>query len=529
MSLQRAIPASTLPQVRSDLVDDASSKVEILAQGGCFRTDSNDSLPHRPTKKRTNKHVDESVAGMLRKYLVNHQIGLSLNFVLLLSLTHALFPSLRDVTSSFFSLSYAVEESAQYAQGPRDAYFVLGFVVYFTALRAVMLDYVLLPVAAACGISKPKVKVRFAEQAYLLLYYGFYWTWGLRLFLQDTPVDVATANDLLISLWKDFPRLLLGPSMKLYYLTQMAFWIQQIVVIHLEDRRKDHYQMLTHHFITVALMVGSYGYRQWRVGTAILVCMDVVDLIFPLAKILRYVGLQTACDCAFGLFVLTWIIARHVFYLSICWSTFAHVSTEAMFYGTYSTRTGERLSHDGGNAVFEHLFQPILNPEAPTFSFNPKIQNAFLALLLGLQAITIGWLIMIIRVVIRVIQGQGADDSRSDDEDDGEEADADMVVETSAQHASIPIVAASPSPSVEKPRFIEVESSSDDMAWHAARKGSSSSGNNIVTGSRKITKGISSGLYLGEHKEILNRIGCLSEEQLAREREMREGSSSSKR
>lgn len=39
--------------------------------------------------------------------------------------------------------------------------------------------------------------------------------------------------------------------------------------------------MFTHHIVTVALLVFSYGYRQMRAGNAVLVLMDIVDLIFP--------------------------------------------------------------------------------------------------------------------------------------------------------------------------------------------------------------------------------------------------------
>lgn len=383
-------------------------------------------------------------------------------------------------------------------------YLVASCVVYFTAMRAFMLDYVLLPLAEFCGISKRKGKVRFAEQAYLLLYYIIYWSWGFSLFVMNTRSDEWTVEGLLVSLWRDFPTLTAPASMKLYYLTQLAFWVQQIVVIHLEERRKDHYQMLTHHIVTVGLMVGSYNYRQLRVGNAILVLMDIVDLIFPAAKILRYLGMQTACDCAFGLFVVTWIAARHVAYLSICWSMWEHINNTGMFYGRYSVVTGERLSSEGGDKVLENLMQPMLNPEAKTMSFNANIRWAFLSLLLALQAITLVWLFMIIKVVIRVLRGQGADDSRSDDE--GEEEEDDVTVLVSAQAET------------DKPRFIEVEASSEEVNWPSRTA--------KPNGSRRKAKGISSGLNLGEHKEILNRIGCLSEEQLQREREKREGSAS---
>ena len=236
----------------------------------------------------------ESLAEMLRKAVVNHQLGLSLNLILFVVLSWLFFPSLREKMSAFFSLSYRVTSrgEAMYGQGSRDLYLVLSSIVLFTAIRAFMLDHVLMPLAGLCGIGRRKGRVRFAEQSYLVLYYALYWTWGLYMFIRDTPASLPspapssfrTAN-LLISLWTQFPKLYLHASMKIYYLSQLAFWAQQIVVIHLEEKRKDHYQMLTHHFVTVALLSTSYGYKQWRCGNAVLVCMDVVDLVFPVSHL----------------------------------------------------------------------------------------------------------------------------------------------------------------------------------------------------------------------------------------------------
>ncbi|KAI7509103.1 hypothetical protein KC331_g22688, partial [Hortaea werneckii] len=115
--------------------------------------------------------------------------------------------------------------------------------------------------------------------------------------------------------------------------------------------------------------------------------------------------------------------------------------------------------------------------------------------------------------VARVLRGEGADDTRSDDEG-GEEEEEDLPAQPS-DHTSVPISMSSSDKA--QPRFIEVESTGEDFTTYPKRKGSSS---------KRRSKGISSGLNLGEHKDILNRIGCLSEEQLAREREKREGSMS---
>jgi len=241
---------------------------------------------------------------------------------------------------------------------------------------------------------------------------------------------------------------------------------------------------------------------------------------------LKYVGCQQACDAAFALFVVTWFVARHVGYLSICWSIYAHVATVTMPYGTYSTFDSARLSTDGGHKMLDNLLQPLLNPTAKTVAFNPEIRNLFLGLLGGLQVITVAWFVMIIRVVAKVLQGHPADDSRSDDEGEEEveeddediEYDDEMQISSTQHEVGVPykLRADAQATAGAERKFIEVTASSEDLRF--------ASSNSSKTGSKRKGKGgISSGLHLGEHKDILNRIGCLSDEQLAREKELRAG------
>jgi acyl-CoA-dependent ceramide synthase len=214
------------------------------------------------------------------------------------------------------------------------------------------------------------------------------------------------------------PAVAFNAGFKLYYLSQLAFWIQQVAVLHLEHRRKDHLQMLLHHIVTIVFLFGSYSYRQWRAGNAVLVCMDLVDIILPLAKVLRYLSLQRSCDAAFAVFVIAWFATRHFFFLAICWSIYEHIETDTMAYGTYSTITGAMESHEGGNEIFTNIFQPFLSPSSQTEIFNANIRWLFLGLLLLLQCITVAWFVMIIRVIMRMFRCDGAADARSDGEDE---------------------------------------------------------------------------------------------------------------
>lgn len=71
--------------------------------------------------------------------------------------------------------------------------------------------------------------------------------------------------------------------MKYYYLTQMAFWFQQLYCIQTEKRRKDHYAMFSHHIITITLLVSSYYTNFTRIGNAVLCSMDLTDLLLSVS------------------------------------------------------------------------------------------------------------------------------------------------------------------------------------------------------------------------------------------------------
>lgn len=85
-------------------------------------------------------------------------------------------------------------------------------------------------------------------------------------------------------LWTNWPNRELDACMKAYLLCQWAFWLQQMIVINIEERRKDHWQMFTHHIVTTALIHSCYVYHMARIGNFILVIMDVVDLFLPVSQ-----------------------------------------------------------------------------------------------------------------------------------------------------------------------------------------------------------------------------------------------------
>jgi len=88
-------------------------------------------------------------------------------------------------------------------------------------------------------------------------------------------------------LWTNWPNREMGFMLKSYILIQYAFWVQQLLVIHIEQRRKDHMQMLTHHIVTTMLIFTAYGYHQTKVANLILCVLDVLDMVLAVGSLSR--------------------------------------------------------------------------------------------------------------------------------------------------------------------------------------------------------------------------------------------------
>ncbi|GAB7356950.1 hypothetical protein MBLNU459_g7793t1 [Dothideomycetes sp. NU459] len=501
-------------QWRQPQTVETTKRPDIFDVATCSNPGARQSSPPPQQQRKKAKRKNDSLSASLCAAIVQHQLGLSINIILLLVLSHAFFPTLRPRTTPFFTLSYHDADTGLYNQGWDDFRFVVFWIIVFTGLRAATMDYVLVPFARWQGITKKKATVRYSEQAWLLIYYCVFWGLGMYLMCQSPYFFNLPA------LWSNFPTRSMTGLFKWYYLVQFAFWLQQIVVVHIEERRKDHWQMFAHHVITCALVFGSYGYYQTKVGNLILCLMDVVDIIFPAAKLLKYAGYQKLCDIAFGVFIVSWFVARHVFYLAVCWSIYVDVPVE-MPYGCYNVETGVQTSLDGGSDILSNVMHAYTNTGSDV-CFNSRIHYTFLALLLALQVITIVWFGMICRVAYRVLSGKGADDTRSDDEGD-EELDEGGDEEAAAAAASrdlfddqaMDFAQKEPELALRNNQpFLEEEVGVEDLRFTNTRRTSASkrsaSGGSSAAPARR-SKGRASGISIpghGDHKELLGRIGC---------------------
>ncbi|KAL4943877.1 TLC domain-containing protein [Aspergillus oleicola] len=439
----------------------------------------------RRAKQEQGQEQEQGLTGLLSEFacwLRDNQISLSFNIIALLFFTHVCVPNARSYTTRLFWVSHYNPQTGEYAIGNHDFYFLAFCIVLFTGLRASVMEYVLAPMAKRWGVRKRKDVTRFSEQAWLLCYYSVFWTLGMYLYC--TSKYFLNLREM----FTDWPSRELPEITKTYILAQWAFWLQQLIVINIEERRKDHWQMLSHHIVTIILLWTSYALHLTRVANLILVLMDVVDIFFPLAKCLKYLGFSTVRDIMFGFFMTSWFVTRHVFYLRTMWSIYTDMYEEisvGCYHGPQDKLAGPTPFPTDS---WSHILEPFRRPSG-TICYSDNIRLWFLGALGFLQLITMYWFVLIVRVAIRVIKGQGADDIRSDDEDEsGEEGETE--IERNGREKTLA-----------EARAFEVKSAIPTEKGIHNAAASSSSGS--ISAGRNL-----SGHINRNRKELLGRIGC---------------------
>jgi very-long-chain ceramide synthase len=308
--------------------------------------------------------------------------------------------------------------------------------------------------------------------------------------------------------WEGFPIRELNGLVKSYYLVASAFWLMQLVVVNIEEHRKDHLHMLVHHLIACSLMIASYCHHQTSIGNVILCSMDVVDIVLPLAKILKYLKFRLVCDIVFGAFMLVWFLSRHLIYMRVCWAVYKHSidpDSERCYRGPTTALEGPMPLPDG----YRHLYEPFLDPTGLVCT-SQGILRMFLAVLLALQVIILIWFSMIINIAYKVVSGEGANDIRSDDEEStgpdmelDEESDIEDTdpcnrpIEEEVDFDEMRISSSRPGLAVKSTRRRAAKHSNDHAGTAAANSPST-----MTTSPSVSLSGTS------KRKELLGRIGC---------------------
>merc|ERR1712070_271601 len=236
------------------------------------------------------------------------------------------------------------------------------------------------------SINESNILQKFQEVAYksivhvFLMFFGFYFV----VYKQDWIWNNA-------SCWTNYPFMPVYKSIYWYYMIEFGSYIHEFIYFFTEVKRSDYWEMLIHHLATLFLIAGSYIVNFMPIGAIIMIIHDMVDFLLEFAKLFNYMkaagpwAVQLS-DHLFTAFAIVFFLTRCVLY--------PYVPIKNLIESR-----GKRM------------------PPSTTY-------DVLVAFCLVLQILHIIWLVMIIKMAIRLSKGGGTKDERSDEElpeDDGDE------------------------------------------------------------------------------------------------------------
>jgi acyl-CoA-dependent ceramide synthase len=147
-------------------------------------------------------------------------------------------------------IQYSTGNIGTFAAGLDDAYAVVFVAALLTVLRKVCMEVVLAPLAQLGGVKLGTDTIKFKQQGWVLAYYSTAFAWGLSEIVGASYwFDTA-------ALWRGYPHTAaMTASFKMYFISQIAFWIHMVFVTLVEPWQKDFVVMIIHHFITIGMLV----------------------------------------------------------------------------------------------------------------------------------------------------------------------------------------------------------------------------------------------------------------------------------
>jgi hypothetical protein len=150
---------------------------------------------------------------------------------------------------------------------------------------------------------KPSVLTRFCESLWRGCYYGGAWTAAVTI-VWDKPwfwdLDQCWTN------WDQR-----GTSDVWWYvMCSWTFYWSELVVLHLNAKKKDFYPTLIHHVTSIILLYFAWNSNLSRIFMVGFVLIDCSDIPLEVSKMTLYLGHDKVSRVAYFTFVFVWIVTR---------------------------------------------------------------------------------------------------------------------------------------------------------------------------------------------------------------------------
>ncbi|KAK2058021.1 TLC domain-containing protein [Colletotrichum caudatum] len=409
MAQSSAVPASA---AKDQIATRRRRKSSVRGHGHSHDPSSRQSSKQDQLDMLSKRSRARAILRRCKHIAVKHTWTTPLVLLLAFLSLYAINPTESNVMHHFIFLSYKIPQQAldgaapdadapppQYGKGLWDVAFVCFYAIVLSFTREFIMQELLRPLAKFYGIRSRGKQLRFMEQAYTAIYFGILGPLGMYV-MSRTPVWYFNTT----GMYENFPHKTHEAIVKFYYLFEAAYWAQQalVMLLGLEKPRKDYYELVAHHIVTLALIALSYRFHFTYMGIAVYLTHDISDFFMAMSKTLNYVD-SPITGPWYCLSLASWIYLRHVINLKILWSILTEFST----VGPYE-----------------------LNWE--TQQYKCRLAKVITFTLLGsLQSLNLFWLFFLLRIGYRFVFHDVKQDDRSEAEDSEAEPMMDTIDEVS--------------------------------------------------------------------------------------------------
>lgn len=245
--------------------------------------------------------------------------------------------------------------------------------VVFTILRIIAEKY-FIRVAQQYAMTKAE-QPRFAESCWKVYFYIISLAFGIYFTLEGELLHDTN------NCWNFWPNHTKPAYIDFFYMAELGFYTHSIFAFFtMEQKRSDSWLLLVHHFVTFALIYGSYAVGFERIGILVLITHDFNDIFLELGKTYVYKKNEFMKIACMSTLIVSWMISRlWIFPFRIIYSS-----------------------------IFELPYHLPFDVFAPVIS-------SFILFLCTLLTMHIYWFFLMLRIVYKKLwQGKELEDDRED-------------------------------------------------------------------------------------------------------------------
>ncbi|KAK5644978.1 hypothetical protein RI129_006278 [Pyrocoelia pectoralis] len=172
---------------------------------------------------------------------------------------------------------------------------------------------------------------KFCESAWRVCYYLCYFIIGVMVLWNKRWLwDINEC-------WYGYPHHHIDKDVCWYLIIALSFYGSLCVSQFSDVKRKDFWQMFSHHAATVIAMSLSWVNNLLRIASLTLFVHEFTDIFLDLAKLIKYLGYQKLCDTVFVIFTVVWMVTRlgiYPFWIirSAIWDSAEIIPVQPLYY-----------------------------------------------------------------------------------------------------------------------------------------------------------------------------------------------------